>query len=136
VWIVVVATMRTVSREADLSTGEVALYVGVPAAVVVLAGLLIASRAANRDTRLMAEQASAGAVHATDPEPEVLPPAGPRRRASGGPSRAEGGFPVPPMDLKVPPSPRLRRQPVAPDGAPVVSTGRRGTATVEENDDV
>jgi NADH-quinone oxidoreductase subunit H len=40
------------------------------------------------------------------------------------------------MDLKVPPSPRLRRQPVAPDGAPVVSTGRRGTATVEENDDV
>jgi NADH-quinone oxidoreductase subunit H len=110
--------------------------VGVPAAVVVLAGLLIASRAANRDTRLMAEQASAGAVHATDPEPEVLPPAGPRRRAAGGPSRAEGGFPVPPMDLKVPPSPRLRRQPVAPDGAPVVSTGRRGTATVEENDDV
>src|SRR3712207_1057830 len=54
VWILVVATMRTVSREADLSTGEVALYVGVPIALVVLAGLLIASRAANRDTRLLA----------------------------------------------------------------------------------
>jgi NADH-quinone oxidoreductase subunit H len=38
------------------------------------------------------------------------------------------------MDLVVPPSPRLRRQPVTTSGAPVVSTGRRGTATVEEND--
>jgi len=102
----------------------------------VLAGLLIASRTANRDTRLMAEQASAGAVHVIDPEPEILPPAGPRRRPTGGPNRSEGGFPIPPMDLKVPPSPRLRRQPVATDGAPVVSTGRRGTATVEEDDDV
>jgi NADH-quinone oxidoreductase subunit H len=136
VWILVVATMRTVSREANLSTGEVALYVGVPAAVVVLAGLLLASRSANRDTRLMAEQASAGAVHATDPEPEILPAAGPRRRPTGAPNRAEGGFPVPPMDLKVPPSPRLRRQPVGTDGAPVVSTGRRGTTTVEEDGDV
>jgi NADH-quinone oxidoreductase subunit H len=136
VWILVVATMRTVSREADLSTGEVALYVGVPIALLVLAGLLIASRTANRDTRLMAEQASAGAVHVIDPEPEILPPAGPRRRPTGGPNRSEGGFPIPPMDLKVPPSPRLRRQPVATDGAPVVSTGRRGTATVEEDDDV
>ncbi|HEY4603750.1 MAG TPA: NADH-quinone oxidoreductase subunit NuoH, partial [Blastococcus sp.] len=80
VWILVVATMRTVSREADLSTGEVALYVGVPAALLVLAGLLIASRSANRDTRLMAEDAAAGAVHATDPEPDVLPPLGRRRR--------------------------------------------------------
>ena len=95
VWILVVATMRTVSREADLSTGEVALYVGVPVALLVLAGLLVASRSANRDTRLMAEEASAGAVHATDPEPEVLPPAGPRRRPTGAPSRAEGGFPDP-----------------------------------------
>jgi NADH-quinone oxidoreductase subunit H len=40
------------------------------------------------------------------------------------------------MDLKVPPSPRLRRQPVATDGRQVVGTGRRGTVTVEENDDV
>ncbi|TQN41294.1 NADH-quinone oxidoreductase subunit H [Blastococcus colisei] len=134
VWILIVATMRTVSREADLSTGEVALYVGVPAAVVVLGVLLIASRASNRDTRLAAVEAAAGSNHPT--EPEVLPPTGPRRRPTGGPSRAEGGFPVPPMDLKVPPSPRLRRQPVGSDGSPVVSTGRRGTTTVEEDGDV
>jgi NADH-quinone oxidoreductase subunit H len=136
VWILVVATMRTVSREAELSTGEVALYVGVPAALLLLAGLLVASRSANRDTRLMAEEASAGAVHAVDPEPEILPAAGPRRRPTGAPNRAEGGFPIPPMDLKVPPSPRLRRQPVASDGAPVVSTGRRGTTTSKEDGDV
>src|SRR4029453_5062522 len=92
VWILAVATMRTVAREADLSTGEVALFVGVPIALVVLAGLLIASRAANRAPRLMAEQAAAGAVHAIEPEPEVLPPAGPRHMPTGGPSRAEGGF--------------------------------------------
>jgi NADH-quinone oxidoreductase subunit H len=132
VWILVVATMRTVSRQAHLSTGQVAVFVGVPVALVVLGVLLIASRSANRDTRLMAEEASAGGVHAVDPEPDVLPPAGPRRRPTGASSRAAGGFPIPPMDLKVPPSPRLRRQPVDSAGAPVVSTGRRGPATVEE----
>ncbi|RBY97228.1 NADH-quinone oxidoreductase subunit NuoH [Blastococcus sp. TF02-8] len=132
VWILVVATMRTVSREADLSTGQIALFVGVPAALLVLAGLLVASRSANRDTRVMAEQASAGAVHATDPEPDVLPPVGARR---GGPRRAEGGFPVPPMDLTVPPSPRIRRE-SGETGATVVGTGRRGTATIEEDGDV
>ncbi|NEK87100.1 NADH-quinone oxidoreductase subunit NuoH [Blastococcus saxobsidens] len=134
VWILVVATMRTVSREADLSTGEVAIYVGLPAAVLVLGGLLLASRSANRDTRLMAEEASAGAVHASDPEPDVLPPAGARRRPTGGPSRAEGGYPIPPMDLTVPPSPRIRRESTD-TGTAVVSTGRRGTATIEEDGD-
>src|SRR3954454_15955496 len=133
VWILAVATMRTVAREANLSTGEIALYVGVPIALVVLAVLLIASRAAHRDTRLAAVEAAAGSNHPTQAEPEILPPAGPRRRPTGAPSRAEGGFPVPPMDLRVPPPPRLRRQPVASDGASIVSTGRRGTATVEED---
>ncbi|HET6698858.1 MAG TPA: NADH-quinone oxidoreductase subunit NuoH, partial [Nocardioidaceae bacterium] len=57
-WIVVVAAIRTISREGDLETGEVALYVGVPAALLVLGALWIAGRAANRDTWLMAEQAS------------------------------------------------------------------------------
>jgi NADH-quinone oxidoreductase subunit H len=136
VWILAVATMRTVAREAELSTGEVALYVGVPMAVVVLVGLLVAGRVAQRDTRLAAAEATAGSNHPTEPEAEILPPAGPRHRPTGGPSRAEGGFPIPPMDLKVPPSPRLRRQPVTSDGAPVVSTGRRGTATVEGDGDV
>jgi NADH-quinone oxidoreductase subunit H len=140
VWILAVATMRTVSRETDLSTGQVAVFVGVPIALLVLLGLSLAGRTANRDTRLMAEDAVAGEVHATDPDPdpEVLPPAGPRRRPAQrtGPVRAEGGFPVPPMDLTVPPSPRLRRadrvaEPVGagrPEGG-VVSSGRRGTGT-------
>ena len=132
-WIVVVATMRTVSRETDLSTGEVTLFVGVPVALLVLLVLALAGRSANRDTRVAAEHASAGGVHAVSDEPEVLPPAGARRRPTGGPTRSEGGFPVPPMDLKVPPSPRLRREPAAGDGAAVVGTGRRGTTTVEED---
>ncbi|GAA3155638.1 NADH-quinone oxidoreductase subunit NuoH [Blastococcus jejuensis] len=137
VWILAVATMRTVSREADLSTGEVALYVGVPIAILVLAALWVAGRAANKDTRLAAAEAAAGSNHPT--EPEVLPPTGPRRRPTGGPSRSAGGFPIPPMDLKVPPSPRLRRQPVASDGSAVVGTGRRGaprTTTTQEDGDV
>ncbi|MCW2634509.1 MAG: nuoH2 [Blastococcus sp.] len=139
VWILAVATMRTVAREADLSTGEVALYVGVPIAVLVLAALLIAGRAAQRDTRAAAAEATAGSNHPTHTEPEILPPSGPRRRPTGGPSRAEGGFPVPPMDLRVPPSPRLRREPVAPDGTAVVGTGRRGSTgatSPKENGDV
>ena len=137
VWILAVATMRTVARQADLSTGEVALYIGVPIALVVLAVLLVASRATHRDTRLAAVEAAAGSNHPTQPEqPEILPPTGPRRRPTGTPSRAEGGFPVPPMDLKVPPSPRLRREPVAPDGSAVVGTGRRGSTGSKEIDDV
>ncbi|SNR85110.1 NADH dehydrogenase subunit H [Geodermatophilus saharensis] len=140
VWILAVATMRTVSRETDLSTGQVAVFVGVPIALLVLLGLSLASRASNRDTRLMAAEAAAGEVHAVDPDPdpEVLPPAGPRRRPAQrtGPARAEGGFPVPPMDLTVPPSPRLRRadrvaEPVGagrPEGG-VVSTGRRAAGS-------
>ena len=106
VWILAVATMRTVSREADLSTGEVALFVGVPIALLVLAGLLLAGRAANRDTRLAAPRRRPGSNH-RPAEPEVLPPTG---RAAGRPAArpGRGGFPIPPMDLKVPPSPRLR----------------------------
>jgi NADH-quinone oxidoreductase subunit H len=138
-WILVVATIRTVSREANLQTGEVALYVGLPVAVVVLIALLIAGRGSNASARKMAAAAAAGSVHATEPEPQVLPPTGPRRRASG-PSRSEGGFPVPPMDLVVPPSPRLRsREPVGATPGAVVGTGRRGTTTTTaagENEDV
>ncbi|HST97899.1 MAG TPA: NADH-quinone oxidoreductase subunit H, partial [Geodermatophilus sp.] len=138
VWILAVATMRTIAREADLSTGQVALFVGVPIALLVIAVLLVASRASNRATRIAATKAAAGSIHPTEAEPEVLPPAGPRRRPADrtAPSRAEGGFPIPPMDLAVPPSPRLRsREMVAPDGA-VVGTGRRsGTGTQEDVDD-
>jgi NADH-quinone oxidoreductase subunit H len=151
-WIIVVAAIRTISREGHLQTGEVALYVGVPVAIVVLIALLIAGRSSNAGTRKMAAAAASGSVHVTEPdtEPQVLPAPGPRRRASG-PSRSEGGFPVPPMDLVVPPSPRLRsREPVGAmsrphdgaargDGGGVVGTGRRGTPTTTaagENEDV
>ncbi|WP_222271661.1 NADH-quinone oxidoreductase subunit NuoH [Modestobacter marinus] len=109
VWILAVATMRTVARESGADVGEVAVFVGVPLALLVVAGLLIASRASNRDTRLAARAAAAGST--TPTVPEVLPPAGKQRPAAG-------GFPVPPMDLVVPPSPRLgRREPVG-AGAP------------------
>ena len=134
VWIMAVATMRTVSRELELSTGEVAVFVGLPLALLLLAGLWLAGRSSNRAARVEARAATAGETSISEAEPEVLPPSGARRRPTGGPVRAEGGFPVPPMDLKVPPSPRLRsREPVAPDGA-VVSTGRRGATRVEEED--
>ena len=146
VWILVVAAIRTISRRADLATGEVALYVGLPVAVVVLAAVALIGRAQNRSARREAEAAAAGSIHPTEPEPQVLPATGPRRRPSGR-SRSEGGFPIPPMDLTVPPSPRLRsREPVgaasrAQDGAGrpegvVVSTGRRGTNAPEEDGDV
>ena len=138
VWILAVATMRTVSREADLSTGQVAIFVGLPLALIVLAALWLAGRSANKAARTEAQEATAGETHISEAEPEVLPPTGARRRPTGAPLRSEGGFPVPPMDLKVPPSPRLRSResvPVAPDGA-VVSTGRRGSTRVEENPDV
>jgi NADH-quinone oxidoreductase subunit H len=124
VWILVVATMRTVSREADLNGGEVAVFVGVPIALVLLAGLLVASRISNRDTRVAARAAAAGAINPT--EPEVLPPSRSRDRAAG-------GFPVPPMDLRVPPSPRLRSREAVGAGT-VVGTGRRSSAPTSEED--
>jgi NADH-quinone oxidoreductase subunit H len=136
VWILVVATMRTLSQAKDLGTGEAVVYVGIPLALVVIGALLVASRAANRTTRLAAREAAAGSIHPTEPEePEILPPVGPRRRPAQrtGPSRAEGGFPIPPMDLVVPPSPRLRREaPVAEGGAGLVGRGRRGAAVLEQ----
>ncbi|MQA33640.1 NADH-quinone oxidoreductase subunit NuoH [Modestobacter roseus] len=123
VWILAVATMRAVAREADLDGGQVAVFVGVPLALLILGGLLLASRRSNRDTRVAARAAAAGALNPT--EPEVLPPTG------QGP--AAGGFPVPPMDLVVPPSPRLGRRESVGVGA-VVATGRRGTSTPEQED--
>src|SRR3954464_1261690 len=89
VWILAVATMRTVSREAVLNGGEVAVFIGVPIALIVLAALLIASRMSNRDTRIAARAAAAGALNPT--EPEVLPPAAPAR------DRAARRVPVPPL---------------------------------------
>jgi NADH-quinone oxidoreductase subunit H len=140
VWILIVATMRTLSQSANLSSGEVAVYVGIPIALVVLIALLVTGRIRSRSTRLAAREAAAGSVHPTEPEPEpeVLPPVGPRRRPAQaqGPSRAEGGFPIPPMDLVVPPSPRLRREPAVTGAPGVIGTGRRSSTTPEEDGDV
>src|SRR3954447_6866230 len=99
VWIIVVAVIRTISREGNLQTGEVALYVGLPVAIAVLVGLLLAGRTSNAGARKMAAAASAGSVQLTEPdtEPQVLPATGPRRPARGA-SRAGGGVPVPPQD--------------------------------------
>ncbi|MCZ2816909.1 NADH-quinone oxidoreductase subunit NuoH [Modestobacter sp. VKM Ac-2984] len=126
VWILVVATLRAVARESDLDAGQVAVFVGVPIALVLLGGLLLASRMRNRDTRVAAREAAAGGP--APAEPQVLDP---RDR-----DRASGGFPVPPMDLVVPPSPRLRRREAVGAGT-VVGTGRRSSSTTpEETDDV
>ncbi|MGY1842454.1 NADH-quinone oxidoreductase subunit NuoH [Modestobacter sp. SYSU DS0875] len=122
VWILAVATMRAVAREAGLDVGQVAVLVGVPVALLILGGLLIASRRSNRDTRVAARAAATGALNPT--EAEVLPPTG--QGADG------GGFPVPPMDLVVPPSPRLGRESVG--AGAVVGTGRRGTPPTEQED--
>jgi NADH-quinone oxidoreductase subunit H len=140
VWILIVATMRTLSSSANLSSGEVAIYVGIPLALIVLLALLIAGRVRSAPIRQAAREAAAGSAHPTEPEPEpqVLPPVGPRRRPARveGPSRAEGGFPIPPMDLVVPPSPRLRREPAVTGAPGVIGTGRRSPAGGEEDGDV
>ena len=58
VWILVVATMRTVSQHAHLASGEAVVYVGIPLALILLALLLVGSRSANRSTRLATARAS------------------------------------------------------------------------------
>jgi NADH-quinone oxidoreductase subunit H len=140
VWILIVATMRTLSTAGNLSSGEVAVYVGIPIALIVLLALLIAGRVQSRSIRQAAREAAAGSAHPTEPEPEpeILPPVGPRRRPARaqGPSRAEGGFPIPPMDLVVPPSPRLRREPAVTGAPGVIGTGRRNPAHEQEDGDV
>ena len=119
VWILVVATMRTVSREADLDGGEVAVFVGVPIALVVLAGLLIARRSAT---------GTPGSPAGRPPPARCTPDRarGAARQPRAGTGHRRGGFPVPPMDLRVPPSPRLRSREAVGAGT-VVGTGRRGT---------
>src|ERR671938_2021262 len=73
VWILAVATMRTVAREAGADVGQVALYVGVPVAIVVLVAVALIGRAQNRSARREAVAAAAGSIHPTEPEPQVLP---------------------------------------------------------------
>ena len=136
VWILVVATMRTVAREADLSTGEVALFVGVPVALLVLGGLLLASRSATATPGSWRPTPRPARSTPIDPEPEVLPPAGAARRPTGGPEPGRGRVPDPADGPR-----RSRRRPgcaASPSPATAArssATGRRGTATTVEEED-
>ena len=72
-------------------------------------------------------------MHATEPEPDAGgaaaggPSGGGRRSAAVQPRR--GGFPIPPMDLAVPPSPAAPRARVTAPAASM-SSGRRGATAL------
>ena len=83
-WILVVATMRVLSREYDLTAGDIALYVGIPVLVVVMALVW-----------LWPDKA---------PDPTV---------EKGVPRTTRGAFPTPPLDLVVPPNPPLVKRDTA-----------------------
>jgi NADH-quinone oxidoreductase subunit H len=55
-----------------------------------------------------------------------------RDRAAEAPPADAGGFPIPPLDLQVPPSPRTKR--VTAEREPVVVGGAGADASSEEND--
>jgi NADH-quinone oxidoreductase subunit H len=95
VWTLVVAGVRLM-QASNLSGSERALYVAIGAVVLL----------ALSSPFLFAKDPKEGAVKPGDEEPQA------------------GGFPVPPMDLSVPPSPRLKRL-----------TGEREKVTVGESVD-
>ena len=102
-WILLLAGVRVVQQR-DFSTVQKVALVGVPVLVVLLVTLLWPSRR---------------------PEPEPTP----EEQVA---ARPAGSFPVPPLDLVVPPSPRARRQ-VA-DRQPA-NVGAGGAAeTYDQND--
>jgi len=83
-WILVVATMRVLSREYDFTAGEIALYVGIPVLVVVMALVWL------------------------------WPDKAPDRTAEKAvPRTTRGAFPTPPLDLVVPPNPPLVKRDTA-----------------------
>ncbi|TQS44921.1 NADH-quinone oxidoreductase subunit NuoH [Cryptosporangium phraense] len=79
VWLLLVAAMRTISREYDISTRNILIGLAVVLLVVIAVSLLVPERQKKE-------------VDARDPNPQ-------------------SDFPVPPMDLVVPPSPRLKQVP-------------------------
>ena len=93
VWILAVATMHVLPARVVSSTGQVALFVGVPS-VIVLIGLLIASGIADRDSR--PGRGGVGRSGARDRSRTGDPAAGrAAARPTGATSRSEGGFPDP-----------------------------------------
>ncbi len=77
-WILVVAAMRVLSREYDFSAGDIALYVGIPVLIIVMAVVWVWPDKV--------------------PDPTI---------EQGVPPTTPGAFPTPPLDLVVPPSPAL-----------------------------
>ncbi len=90
-WILIVATMRVLSREYDLSAQQIALYVGIPVLVLVLIAVW-----------LWPDKPKA--VGSDPAVPEGTPPT------------TEGAFPTPPLDLVVPPTPALVKREVVGTG--------------------
>jgi len=106
-WILLIGTF-SVLRSEGRSTAQLMVIVGVIAAVAVVAVIVQDIRASR-------------AGEAEDEEVAGEPPAGARRGRAGDGATA---FPVPPIDLAVPPSPRLRaREPVTVPAAPTVPVG-------------
>jgi NADH-quinone oxidoreductase subunit H len=90
-WILFIGTF-SVLRNQGYSNGKIVLIVGVPLLVVALAVSFFWPEGRDRDD-----------------EDEEL-----EERPAGRGGQAAGAFPVPPMDLSIPPSPRLRaREPVS-----------------------
>jgi len=99
-WILVVATMRLLSREYDFTAGQIALYVGIPVLVLVMVAVW-----------LWPDKVEDPALD------EDVPPT------------TKGAFPTPPLDLVVPPSPPLVKRDAAKKeivGAGKRSGGKRG----------
>jgi NADH-quinone oxidoreductase subunit H len=101
VWIVVLSGIRTLSTAYSFDRTRMLMVVGAVLAGV-LAVLFLAAEVLDRRTKAAAEPAGTGDV------PETHEP---------------GGFPIPPMDLVVPPSPRPRARVGAPDTDPDLSDG-------------
>jgi len=80
VWILVLAGVRTLQRE-NLTTGQTLVWIGVALAVVIVAAALWPSKK-DQPKQTVEEQVA---------------------------SRPEGSFPLPPMDLQIPVSPRAKR---------------------------
>jgi len=80
VWILVLAAVRTLQRE-NLTTGQTLVWIGAALAVVLLAAVLWPSKKEQPKQSLQEQVAS----------------------------RPEGSFPLPPMDLQIPVSPRAKR---------------------------
>ncbi|MBA3278799.1 MAG: NADH-quinone oxidoreductase subunit NuoH [Geodermatophilaceae bacterium] len=100
-WILVVATMRVLSREYDFSAGDIALYVGIPVFALVMAAVWL--------------------------WPSKVPDTVENSRKEGVPPTTPGAFPTPPLDLVVPPSPALVKKDTVKREA--VGAGKRSGGT-------